>query len=94
MTWRTLCTILHSLMLHARVSESCIHFFFMYTANFIFPPLLIKYLLPIKCLINEDSDTTTPFKLATGIKPSILNLRVLFCPCVVKNLLHMLVHRC
>ena len=26
-TWRTLCTIEHSLMVHDRVSEACIHFF-------------------------------------------------------------------
>ena len=51
----------------------------MYTAYHILP------VLPIKDLINEDGDTTTPFKLATGTKPSISNLRVLFCPCVVRK---------
>ena len=39
--------------------------------------------LPIKDLINEDGDPTTPYKLATGTKPSVSHLRVLFCPCVV-----------
>ena len=41
--------------------------------------------LPIKYLINEDGDPTTPYKLATGTKPSVSNLRVLFCPCVVQK---------
>ena len=49
----------------------------MYTTDHIFP------VLPIKNLINEDGDPTTPFKLATGTKPSVSHLRVLFCPCVV-----------
>ena len=41
--------------------------------------------LPIKDLINKDGDPTTPNKLATGTKPPVLNLRVLFCPCVVRK---------
>ena len=36
-------------------------------------------------MINEDGDPTTPFKLATGTKPSVSHLRVLFCPCVVRQ---------
>ena len=51
----------------------------MYTTNHIFP------VLPIKDLINEDGDTTTPHKLATATKPSVSYLRVLFCPCVVRK---------
>ena len=76
-TWRTLRTIAHSLMVHARVSEAYIHFALMYTTDHIFP------VLPIKYLIKEDGDLITPFKLATGTKPSVSYLRVLFCPCVV-----------
>ena len=34
-------------------------------------------------MINEQGKPTTPFKLATGTKPSVSNLHVLFCPCVV-----------
>ena len=49
----------------------------MYMTDHIFP------VLPIKDLINEDSDPTTPHKLATGTKPSVSHLRVLFCPCVL-----------
>ena len=51
----------------------------MYTTDHIFP------VLPIKYLINEDGDPTTPYKLATGTKPSVSHLRVLFCPCVVRK---------
>ena len=56
-TWRTLRTIAHSLMVHARVPEIYIHFSLMYTTDCIFP------VLPIKDLINEYGDPTTPYKL-------------------------------
>ena len=72
-------TIVQSLTVHARFSEAYIHFAFMYTTYKIFPLIQIKY------LINEDGNLTTPFKLATGKKPSITNLLVLFCPCVVRT---------
>ena len=76
---RNLRTIAHSVMVHARVPEIFIHFALMYTTDHIFP------VLPIKDLINEDGDPTTPYKLATGTKPSVSYLRVLFCLCVVKK---------
>ena len=79
MAWRTLSTVAHSLMVHARVSEVYIHFALMYTTDHIFPVLLIKD------LINKDGDPTTPHKLATGTKPSVSHLRLLFCPCVVRK---------
>ena len=58
-------TTAHSLRVHVRVSESYIHFALMYMENYIFP------ILPIKYLINKGSKPNTPFKLATGTKPSI-----------------------
>ena len=79
MTWRTLRTVAHSLMVHARVLEAYINFALMYMTYHIFP------VLPIKGIINEDGDLITPHKLATGTKPSVSNLRVLFCPCVVRK---------
>ena len=78
-TWRTLRTVAHALMLHAIVPEVYVHFALMYTTDHIFP------VLPIKDLINKDGNTTTPHKLATGTKPSVSHLRVLFCPCVVRK---------
>ena len=51
----------------------------MYTTDHIFP------VLPIKDLINEDGDPTTPHKLETGTKPSVSHLRMLFCSCVVRK---------
>ena len=52
-TWRTLHTISNSIMVYAIVLEACIHFALMYTTDHIFP------VLPIKDLINEDSNPTT-----------------------------------
>ena len=66
-------------MVHARVPEVYVHFVLMYTTDHIFP------VLPIKDLINKDGDPTTPNKLATGTKPSVSNLRVLFFLCVVRK---------
>ena len=77
--WITLRTVAHALMVHARVPEVYVHFALMYTTDHIFP------VLSIKDLINEDGDPTTPHKLATGTKRSVLNLRVLFRPCVLQK---------
>ena len=78
-TWKTLRTIAQYLMVHARVLEAYINFSLIETIDQIFP------VLPIKHLINGDGDPTTPYKLATGTKPSVSHLRVLFCPCVVRK---------
>ena len=78
-TWRNLGTIVHSLMVHERVLEAYIHFALMYTTDHIFP------LLPIKDLIKKDGEPTTPFKLTTGMKPSVSHSRVLFFLCVVRK---------
>ena len=51
----------------------------MYTTDHFFP------VLPIKDLRNEDCDTKMPYKLATGTKPSVSHLHVLFCLCVVRK---------
>ena len=78
-TWRTLRTIAHALMVHARVPEIYVHFALMYTTDYIFP------VLPIKDLINKDGNPMTSYKLATGTKPSVSQLCVLFCPCVLRK---------
>ena len=72
-------TVAQYLMVHARVPEVYVHFSLMYTTDHIFP------VLPIKYLINKDGDPTTPHKLATGKKPSVSHLCVLFCPCFVRK---------
>ena len=51
----------------------------MYTLDHMCPLLTIKY------LINKYRYPTTPFKLATGMKPSVSHPRVLFSPCVVRK---------
>ena len=62
-TCRTLRTIAHSLMVHARVSEAYIKFVLMYTTDHIFP------VFSNKDMINKDGDPITPYKLATGTEP-------------------------
>ena len=79
MTWRTLRTVAHSLMVHARVLEVYVHFALMYTTDNIFP------VLPIKDLTNEDGDLTMPHKMSTGKKPSVSHSPLFFCPCVVRK---------
>ena len=79
MTWQTLRTITHSIMVHARVSDKYINFALMYTTDHIFP------VLPIKHLVNQYGEPTTPQKLVTGTKPSVSNPCVLFYPCVAQN---------
>ena len=41
-TWRTLRTVAHALMVHARIPEVYVHFALMYTTDHIFPVLPIK----------------------------------------------------
>ena len=76
---RTLRTTAHSLMVNARVFEAYMHFALVHTTDHIVP------VLPIKYLINEDGEPTTPFKLAPGRKPSVSDLCVLFFPYVVRK---------
>ena len=78
-TWITLRTISHYIMVYDIFSEAYIHFALIYTTYHIFP------VLPIRNLINKDGELTTPFKLVTGTKPSVSHLRVLFFPCVVRK---------
>ena len=66
-------------MVHTKFLEAYINFSFMYMKDHIFP------VLPIKDLIKEDGDPTTPFKLATGTKSSVSHLRMLFFPFVVQK---------
>ena len=66
-------------MVHARVSSEYIHLALMYTTDSLFS------VLPIKPLVNQDGEPTTPQKLSTGKKSSVSNLRVLLFPFVVKK---------
>ena len=66
-------------MVHTRVSDNYIHSALIYTTGNIFP------VLPIKNFVNQDGEPTTPYKLETVTKPSVSNLHVLLCPCVVRN---------
>ena len=66
-------------MVHAQVYDEYINFTLIYMTDNIF------LVLPIKQLANKDGKPTTPHYLATGIEPSLSNLRVLFFPYVVQK---------
>ena len=51
----------------------------MYTTDHIWP------VIPIKHLVNQYSEPTTPHKLENETKNSVTNLCVLFFPCVVRK---------
>ena len=70
LTWRTVLTFAHSLMVYVRFLEAYIHFVLMYTADNIFS------LPPIKDLINKYVKPTTPFQLVTGGKRLVSHLRM------------------
>ena len=78
-TWQTLQTTTHSIMVHTRVSDKYINFELIYMTDHILPVLKIKH------LANQECETTMPHKLATGTKHSVSNIYVLFYPCVVRN---------
>ena len=67
-------TIAHPLVVYARVLEAYNNSALMYTEDHILP------VLPIKDLIKKDGKPTIQFNLATGAKPSVSYVRVLFCP--------------
>ena len=52
-------------MVHDRVLEAYINVALMYRTDHTFP------VLPIRDMINKDGDPTTPYKLATGMKPAV-----------------------
>ena len=53
-TWQTLQTITHSIILHTQVLDKYIHFELIYTTGYILP------VIPIKHLVNQDGGPTTP----------------------------------
>ena len=65
-------------MVHARVSEKYIHFALMYSTDHIFTAL------PIKHLVNQYGEPTTPHILETGTKLSVSNPHIFFS-CVVQK---------
>ena len=79
LTRKTLRTISQSIILNAQVLKKYIHFALIYTTHHIFT------VLPIKHLVNQYCEPTKPQKLATGTKPSVSNIRVLFFTGVVQK---------
>ena len=76
-TWQSLVYLRNSLLVHARVDDSCTHFALKYACR-------IFSAIPIRNLRHQGLLTTSD-ELFYGKKPNINNYRVLFCPCVVKK---------
>ena len=76
-TWRSISHIKNTLIVHARVDETCTHFA-LKAATEIFS------VIPIKT-IRKNGQLTTSHELFTGKKPKIDRFRVMFCPCVIKK---------
>ena len=66
-------------MVHTWVFEEYIYISLMHRTDHIFPVLLIKQ------LVNTDGEATAPQKLVADTKPSVSNLHVLLCPCVLQK---------
>ena len=77
-TWWTLQTISHSIIVHTRVLDKYIHFNLYKRLIIYFPSYQMKR------LINQDVEPTTPHNLASGTKSSVSNLWVLFFSCVLR----------
>ena len=45
----------------------------------------ISPVIPIKNLVNQDSEPSKPHKLETGMEPSVSKVHILFCLCVLQN---------
>ena len=78
-TWRTLRTIAHLLMVHVIFLAAYIHFALMFMTDNIFP------VPTIKDLINEDGEPTTPFKLVTGTKSLVSHSCLFFFMCCTEH---------
>ena len=76
-TWQSIQLLANSFIVHAQVDESCRHFALLYACE-------IFSVIPVKTL-RLQGRLTTPSELFTGKKPKIGNLRVLFCPVIVKK---------
>ena len=86
-TQRTLLKIAHSLMVHAKVLEAYTNIALMYTSYYILP------VLPIKDLINEDDNKTTPLNLRQLQKLQYHSYLFYFFHVLYKKLIHMLGQR-
>ena len=76
-TWQSLCHLKNTFIVQARVDESCTHFALLHATR-------IFSVIPIRTLRYQDK-LITPYQLLTSRKPKLQQLRVLFCPCVVKK---------
>ena len=86
-TWRILQTITRSIMVHIWVSEKYTHFALICMTDHILP------VIPTKHFVNQDGETSTPNKLATGKNPHYQTYVFYFFHVLYENQLHMLKKR-
>ena len=77
--WQALQNISHSIMVHAQVSEKYIHLALMYTIGNISP------VLPIKHLVNQDSEPNMSHKLSSSTKHSVKPTCFIMSVCFTKG---------
>ena len=83
-TWWTLLTITHSIMVHALVSDRYIYIALMDMTDH------ISTVLPIKYLVNQDGEPIIPCKLATGTNIQYQNHVFYSVYVLYKRQMHML----
>ena len=79
-TWQSLCYIMNTLIVHARVDESCTDCVLKAVTS-IFSVVLIQTL-------QRHSKLTTTYELCNGKKPKLERFRVLSCLCIVKKAIY------
>jgi transposase InsO family protein len=77
-TWQTISTMSRSLLVHARLPDTFMFNALVYTCH-------IFNILPVKGLLDESGNVSTPYTLFHGEKPRINHFRVFGCPVVARK---------
>ena len=76
--WGTICKLANTMILHARLNRKFFYYAVLY-AQF------IHDVIPVKDLKDDTGSPTTPYFLATKLKPHVRHFRVFGCPAVFKK---------
>jgi hypothetical protein len=76
--WQTISTMARSLLVHARLPDSCIYHALIHACR-------IFNVLPVKELQNAAGSSATPYEFFLGEQPKINHFRVFACPVVARK---------